>query len=69
MKLFKNKTLAGLMLAVGLMGAPLAPAMAQNAEPANPLDGHQRSRQGAGTGITVRHPPVVRAELAQQVPA
>jgi Amt family ammonium transporter len=34
MKLFNNKTLAGLMLAVGLLGAPLAPAMAQNAEPA-----------------------------------
>jgi Amt family ammonium transporter len=34
MKLFSNKTLAGLMLAVGLLGAPLAPALAQNAEPA-----------------------------------
>jgi Amt family ammonium transporter len=34
MKLFNNKTLAGLMLAAGLLGAPLAPAMAQNATPA-----------------------------------
>ena len=33
MKLFNNKTLAGLMLAAGLLGAPLAPAMAQNATP------------------------------------
>jgi Amt family ammonium transporter len=34
MKLFNNKTLAGLVLALGLLGAPLAPAMAQNATPA-----------------------------------
>ncbi|MDB5446404.1 MAG: ammonia channel protein [Phenylobacterium sp.] len=33
MKLIRMKTLAGLMLAFGLVGAPLAPAMAQNATP------------------------------------
>jgi Amt family ammonium transporter len=65
MKLFNNKTLAGLVLAVGLLGAPLAPAMAQNAEPA----GNAAAATAAPAAAPAAAPTPAPAPAAAATPA